>query len=828
MSPGDGPDPSANFAPAGTYVLVEMVQSLRGIARDKAFSATVVLSLALGIGANTAIFSLINGVLLRPLAYREPLRLVSVNESIPRFANLYPRLPVNFGRYYEWRSRARSFVALGLYDMQQEPLTGSGEPELIGGARTSANLLEVLGVRPSLGRDFRVDEERAGREKVVLLSDSLWKRKFAGDPQVLGRKLLLNGEPYEVIGVLPPGFELPRPHFLRGTQSASLHLSFLRPFGYTEEQLKNTDGEFNHSVIGRLRTGVTPESALAELNVIEADIDRTAKEKLDVHALVQSLHEEVTGESRQGLILLMAAVASVLLLLCANLANLSLARGASRAREFAIRTALGAGRGDLVRRTLLESILLSCAGGLLGVALAYAGVAALVRLAPRDLPRVAEVGVDWQVLLFAAVVSVFCGVLFGILPALRASGADPQQTLRAGSHTITEGRRSLQVRNLLVGVETALSVVLLVVAGLLISSFARLMSVDRGFDVERVLTAKVTLPATRYKEDLRKTAFFDRLLESARHLPGVESVGLVSHLPLQGETWIDIIGTEHDSRPELERPTINVRFVSPDYFKTLGIAMQDGRSFEEGDRKRKAVILSHKAAETLWPGTSAVGRRALHGDDEILEVVGVTPDFRSTALDADPVRIMYIPYWQRPQTEASILVRTRMNPIGIASSLRNRVWQIDSDVPVPEIRTLVEVMNESVGQRRYQLLLIGLFALAGLALASIGIYGVVAYGVTRRRGELGIRMALGAAAPDVRRMVVSQGMLPVLLGAAAGLLVSLAAGRLVRTMLFEVSPADPFTIVSVIAVLAAVSLAACLIPAARATRINPIEALRCE
>ena len=771
-----------------------MVSALRGVGRDRAFCATAVLSLALGIGANTAIFSLINGVLLRPLAYKDPTRLVAVSESIPRFANLYPKLPVNFGRYYEWRTRAKSFEALGLYEMQQITLTGTGEPELISGARTSANLLEVLGLRPKLGRDFRTDEERAGRENVVLITDSLWQRKLGGDPQIVGRKLILGGSPYEVIGVLPAGFEIPVPNLLRGTQAAGSHLSFLKPFGYTDEQLKNKAGEFNHSVIGRLRAGVTRESALAELNVLEADIDRTTSEKLDVHAVVQNLHEEVTGDSRKGLLLLMAAVGSVLLLLCVNLANLSLARGASRAREYAIRTALGAGRADLVRQTLTESLLLAGAGGLLGVGLAYAGVAALVRLAPHDLPRVAEVNVDWRVLLFAGAASILCGVLFGILPALRASGADPQQALRAGSHTTTEGQHSLRIRDLLVSVETGLSVVLLVVAGLLMSSFARLMSVDRGFEVERVIAAKVSLPWTKYKEDAQKTAFFDRLLENTGSLPGVESVGLVSHLPLQGETWIDVLGTEHDARPEMERPTVNVRFVNPGYFKTLGITMQDGRAFDESDRNRKVIVLSRKAAESLWPGQTAVGRKALHNENEHLEVVGVTPDFRSTALDADPVRIMYIPYWQFPISEASILVRTRMDPRGIASSLRDAIWKIDGDVPVPEMKTLVEVMNESVGQRRYQMLLIATFALAGLALACIGIYGVVAYGVVRRRSESGIRMALGATGSDVRKMVIGQGMRPVLIGASAGLAVALVAARLVRTLLFGVSPADPVTI----------------------------------
>ena len=803
--------------------------ALRSLTRDKAFSVAVILSLALGIGANTAIFSLVNGVLLRPLPFPEPDRLVTVYEHIPRFSHLYPKLPVNFAHYIDWRTRATSFEHLALFDVEQNSFTGGAEPELVGGIRVSANLLATLGVRPALGRDLRLDEERQGRHTVVLLADSLWKRRFAADPGIVGRKVTLDGEPFEVIGVLPAGLRLPARNSIAGFKRESLPIEYIRPFGYDDDKLKDKLGEFNYNVIGRLRPGVSRQQGFAELNVIESEISRSLEEQLDLRTLVEPLHSDVTESSRPGLLLMLSAVGAVLLLLCVNLANLALARGASRSREFAIRTALGAGRGELLRRALAESLTLAILGGLIGVALAFASLGLLVRLAPADLPKIEDVAVDWRVLLFALAVSLACGLLFGILPALRTAGSDPQEALRAGSHTSTESRRGVRVRNLLVGFEAGLSVVLLLMAGLLIVSFWRLIHVDKGFDVERVIAAKVALPWTKYKEDASRTAFFDRLLESVGKLPGVVSSGLVSALPLQGEIWIDVLGTEGDARPMLERPTVNVRFVSPGYFKTLGIPLQDGRVFDESDRKRKVAMISHNMAEKLWPGQkSVVGRCAEHNEKKLLEVVGLLPDLRSTSLDADPVRILYIPYWQRPRTEASVVVRTAMDPLAMASALRTSIHAIDDQVPVPEIKTLVEVMNESVAHRRYQLTLISVFALAGLALASVGLYGVVSYGVVRRRNELGIRMALGAESSDVRRMVLRQGMTPVLLGSLAGLAAAFATTRLIRSMLFGITATDPATIVVVLAVLLSVSAAACLLPAVRATKINPVESLRYE
>ena len=802
--------------------------AFRTLLRERGFASMAVLSLAVGIGANTAIFSVVNGVLLRPLPYRDPERLVTMREVAPKLTHLYPSLPVNFSHYYEWRKRWSAAESVAIIESSAPTLTGVGEPEMLNGARVSASIFRVLGVAPPLGRGFLDEEDPAGHDQVAVISDSLWKRRFSADPAIIGRKIVLNGRPHVVVGVLPPGFQFPAQNDVWVRPGLGSKTDVLQPLGYSKDDLEELNGDYNWASIARLRPGVSPRKALAELNVIQADISkRILDEKMDLHAVMSSLHEDIVGKSRRGLLVLLGAVGAVLLILCVNLANLSLARAAGRARESAIRTALGAGRARLVRQTLTESLVLALAGGLLGIALAVYGVQFLVRAAPLDLPRIGEIGIDARVLGFALLVSLVTGVAFGVLPALRAAGAQPQEALKSGSYTTTEGRRGVRMRGVLVGVEAALSAVLLITAGLLIGSFVRLMHVDKGFDIQRVLAVNVKVSPAKYTEDAQQTAFFDRLLEKTRALPGVNSVGLVSALPLQGETWIDLAAAEGDQRPLFERPMVNVRFVNPDYFKTLRIPFREGRTFDDSQRNRQVAIVSQGTARRLWPGRSPLGRRMLH-NERVEEVVGVTADVRSTSLDKDPVLIIYVPYWQRPRLSASLLVRTAMDPRGIAAGLRVAIHQVDADVPVPEMQTLQEVMSDSVAQRRFQAMLVMLFAAAALALAGFGIYGVVSYSVTRRRTEMGIRMALGAGTGGLQRMVLWQGIRPVVAGLAVGIVGALAAGRILSSLLFQVSPRDPLTIGGVAVVLLAVSVIAALAPARRATRVDPMKALRFE
>jgi predicted permease len=801
--------------------------ALRAFARERGFAATVVLSLAVGIGANTAIFSLINGVLLRPPAFRDPDRLVAVNQTIPKFAKLYPSLPINIAMLMEWRKSASNFESIGVTQPTSFNFTGAGEPELLNGARVSANIFRVLGVEPRLGRTFLDSEDQAGSDRVVVISDSLWRRKFHGDPKAIGGNVTLDGRGYLLAGVLAPGFEFPNSVELPGFRQTKMEI--FRPLGYEAGDLKIRMGEFNYWVTGRLKGGVTPARAVAELNTIQARISQQMPENPDLHASVTPLAQAMVKESRRGLLLLMAAVGTVLLVLWVNLTNLSLVRAMGRAREAAIRSALGAGRMRLLRQSLVESLTLALAGGALGTALAWWGLRALVAAAPVDLPRLNEVTLDGRVLLFAVGVSIAAGILLGILPALRSAVSAPYETLKSGGRALTEGRAGMRVRNGLVSLEVALSAALLVTAALLMGSFVRLTNVDKGFNVEHVITLRMALPNAKYAESSSRTRFYDALLEKAAALPGVQSVALVSAIPLSGQTWIDIVGAEHDSRPTMERPSTNVRFASPQYFKTLGIAL-DGRDFGN-DRTRAQAIISKSLAERLWPGQNPIGRKIDNGRNDkanMPEVVGVTPDIRSTSLEEDPVNMMYIPFWERPRTQASLLVRTSMDPRGIASSLRQMVWAADGDVPVPEVQTMEQVMRESVAARRFQMMLVAIFAVGALLLAAFGTYGVVSYAVTRRRNELGIRMALGAAGRDVLGMVLWQGMAPVIIGLGAGALAALALGRYVASLLFGVSPRDPLAFAAAAGVLLAVSAAACLLPARRATKVNPIDALRCE
>jgi len=799
--------------------------AIRSLSQDRGFAAMVALSLALGIGANTAIFSLVNGVLLRPLDYREPERLVAISQASPKFLKLYPALPVNSASWLEWRKQSTSFESIGAYQNSALTLTGSGQPELITGAAVSANFFHVLGVAPRLGREFLESEDRSGQDQVVMIADSLWRRRFQADGGIVGRKIMLDGKPFLVIGVLPPDFQFPKQEDDLGRHTNG-RMEIYRTLGYQPDDTVLHGGDLNYWPVARLREGVSIVRASAELNAVEAAIDSKSGPDVDFRATIVPLQDKLTGNVRESLIVLMGAVGAVLLVLCVNLANLSLARAAGHARDSAIRTALGASRGQLVRQSLMESAVLSAIGGAGGILLAYWGVRWLLAAAPIDIPRLADVHLDSRVLLFALAISLATALIFGILPALRSSASRrPFETLKAGSRTSTEGRGGINVRNILAGLEVGLSAALLVTAGLLIASFVRLTTIDKGFDVERVLAVDVSPPGARYPKPEQRTEFFQRVLDQARALPGVQSASISSYLPLQGESWVDVVKTENDTRSEAQLPATNLRFISPGYFKTLHIALRAGRDIEPGDRSQMVAVISAGLAQKLWPGLDALGRK-LNDNGKLHEVVGIAADVRSTSLDKDPVNMLYIPYWQRPRFSSSILVRTGMDPAGIASALRAAIWSVDAEVPVPEERTLEQVMSESVARRRFQMLLVLLFAAAALALAAFGTYGVVAYAVTRRRAELGIRMALGAQRGDVLRMVLRQGMTPVFAGLCAGAVAALGIGQYVASLLFQVSPRDPAAFGIAAATLLAVSAAACLIPARRATRINPIDALR--
>jgi predicted permease len=728
----------------------------------------------------------------------------------------------------EWRKRTRSFDGIGAYRNTTMSLSGDGRPELIPGAQVSANLFDVLGVRPRIGRPFFEAEDQFGQHQVVIISDSLWRRRFGADPSIAGRKIILGGANYTIVGVLPADFEFPKQPSDMGKRLNG-RMEMFRPLAYRPANIVPRGGDLNYAAIARLRPGVSADQARGEVTAAQTAInERIGGERYNVVSNIIPLQQKVTADVRLSLIVLMVAVGAVLLVLCVNLASLCLSRAAGRARESAIRTALGANRWQVARQPLAETAILAALGGGLGILLAFVGLRRMLAAAPLDLPRLGSISIDGRVLLFALVISAITALLFGILPALHnASSGTPYETLKSTSYTNAGRPTGLRLRNLLVGVEVGLSAALLVVAGLFLSSFARLTTIPRGFDIERVLAVDVSLPGTRYTKDADVARFFETVLGQARALPGVESAAVSSYLPLQGDSWVDVIKTENDARPESQLPVANLRFISPGYFQTLHMPLRAGRDFADTDRNHLTAIISEGLARKLWPNMDPLGRKLIDiGQPH--EVVGVVADARTTNLDESPVEMLYIPLWQRPNISSSILVRTAMDPKSIAAALRAAVWSADGDVPVPEEHTLEQIMSESVAPRRFQMTLVLAFAVAALALAAFGTYGVVSHAVARRRAEIGIRIALGAGRGSVLGMVLRQGMTPVAAGLATGALAAFAIGSYISSMLFEVSPHDAGVFAIAAAVLAAVSVLACWIPARRAAGVNPLAAIRYE
>jgi len=797
--------------------------------KDWGFYGVAIATLALGIGANTAIFSVVDGVILRPLAYRESQRLVVIHEMVPKFANLAPLIPVNAMHFLEWRKTSSSFSEMALLGGMTFNLTGSGEPEHIPAARVSPSLFSMLGVQARLGRTFLNEEDQAGRDRVVVLNEELWKRRFAADPNVIGRKILLNGNPYEVVGVLPASFHFPKLNQLFAMTVAEEKPQLWKPFGLRDDE-KDDMGDFNFSCIARLGPGVSVSQALSELNVIQSNIAGRISEKVELRAAVVPLQEQITGRARTGLQLMLAAVGAVLLICCVNIANLLLARATTRRREMAIRSAIGASSARLARQMLVESLLLSGLGGLAGVLIAYAAIRVILASAPVDLPRLDEIHLDPRVLLFTLGISIVAGLLFGFLPAWRFAQADPQDAMRSGARGTTVGKSTGRLRSLLVTLEVGLSAMCLVAGGWLLHSFFKLLDVDRGFETQRVVTVGLNLPSTRYPDREKRAAFLQSMLEHVQALPGVTSAGVSNILPLGGEGGNNLVAPEGSKVPLMERALADIRQVSPEYFRTLGIPLRAGRFFGEGDRSRSVALISPLTADRLWPGQNPLGKRFRMGGDQSppIDVVGIAGDVRGVSLNKNPSATVYVPYWQRNFGQASLAVKTAMEPLAASSAIRAAIRAVDPELPVPAFRTMDEIVSESVAQRRFQMTLVLLFGLTALLLASLGIYGVVSYSVAQRTNEMGIRMALGAPLAGIRSLVLRQSLPPVVLGLGIGVFASLALSRVLSSLLFGIGAGDPLTILGVIALLSSVAIGAAYIPARRATQVDPITALRYE
>ena len=806
---------------------------VRVLRKSPGFTAIATLTLALGIGANTAVFSVVNGVLLRPLAYQEPNQLYLIQVVWSQMSKFYPLIPANLPGYQIWRKQSHSFEDIAIAEGTSTDLTGAGEPKEIHGVRGSANLFSLLGVSPALGRDFLPMEDESGRGRVVILTNRFWRGYFHSDPAVIGRAIILDGVPFTVVGVLPASFHFPTQ--LGQLTTFGREIDFFEPLNGPKDDERDLVGEFDFAAIGRLRSGMSPQQALAELNVIQAQISREVAKTdtgVDLSAAIIPLEFQVVGAARRGLTLLLAAVGVVMLIACVNLANMMLSRIPGRMREAAIRTALGATRRQLFRRMLTESLLLGILGGALGVWLGSQGVTWLVRAAPPGLPRLDEVHMDSRVLWFAVLLSLFTSVLSGVLPAWRASKADVQEALKSGGAAAGESQGSRRLREALVGIEVGMSTALLIVAGLLTSSLFHLLRVDPGFATEKVLTVDVDLPPQRYSEPTARLHFYNALLDRLRGLPGVHASGWVSRLPLEGET--SVTGLDVPPGGPSHFPA-NFRTASPGYSAAVGIRLLHGRIFSESDRGRKVVVVSESVAQRFWPGQNPIGRTCLTfwGGKEEDEVIGVVGDVRTVKLDAAPVMMVYVPDWfggknLRVPQSAGIVVRTSGDERGVEPSVREAIHAADSEVPIVAMRSMSEMVSESVAPRRFQMLLGLLFAGAALFLASLGIYGVIAYSVEQRRRELGIRSALGAQVSDLHRMILRQGMTPVAAGLLTGLSGSLVIGRLIESLLFGVKAADPMTMGTVAFLVTIVALLACFIPSRRASRVDPMVALRYE
>lgn len=800
-----------------------IAHAVRRLRRDLSITAVALCVLALGIGANTALFTVVDAVLLKPLPFPSVERLTAVRIYDPEFRDRYSSFPVNAAHLDTWRQRCASCEALAGIGSTSTTLTGSGESEELDAARVTAGFFETLGIVPAVGRWFSSAEDRAGADRVAVIGYRLWQRKFGGDRSIAGRSVTLDGKPVTIVGVLPAGAPIPGPQQLGDLVRLPHTIDVFRPAAFSADELRSS-GDLDYAVIARLRPGVRPDVLRAELDALEPAISKQTGDDGRKRALVLPLQALVVRNARAPLLVLLSATAALLLIVCVNLANLLLARHAGRRRDAAIRSALGARRATLIVESLVESLLLALAGGAIGSAVAIALTRMIVAAAPPALPLLTPLAFDARVLIFSILTTIAAGLLVGTLPAFRLAAVDPGDTLKAASYTVTEGRRAGRTRRVLVAGQAALGVALLVATGLLVVSFFRLLHVDRGFDTRGVLAVDIALPPSNYADANQQVRFFDAAIARAKALPGVESVAITSRLPLRGESAVNLLSYPNDTRPEPARPLANYRYVSPDYFAAIGTPLLRGRTFRDTDRGRQVLILSARAAETLWPGQDPVGRLVETGGyfGSLSEVIGVVADSRAVDLTRNDVLFAYLPYWLRARwtTAGTLVVRTAVSPASLAASVRRAVIQIDPVVAIPRIETMEDVVAGAVADRRFELSLMTAFGCAAALLAALGVYGVVSYSVARRSREMGIRIALGATATDIRRLVFEEGVQPVAIGVAAGLAASIALGRAMASLLFDVSPIDPVVMAAASAVVLLATVVACIAPARRAAIVD--------
>ena len=802
----------------------DLHHGVRLLGKAPGFSAVALATLALGMGATSAIFSVVDAVLLKALPFRDPQRLMVIWENNP--AQNLKEIFVTPGEFLEWRNQSRAIEALAAISDVHVNLTGGPngpiDPEELRVERVSSSLFPLLGVQPKVGRAFSSEEDQPGRADYALLSHSLWQRRFGGDLSIAGKAIRLRDQSYTVVGVLPAGFSV--------LDSA---VDIWIPLGLDPHDARAAGMRFL-TVIARLKPGVGVDRTRTEMDMIGSRLEQAnpAMARGWRPSLVP-LREELVGNVRQALLVLMAAVGFLLAMACVNVANLLLARGAARQKEIAIRTALGAGRGRIVVQLFSESVLLALAGGALGLALARGVVALVARLGPASIPRLAEASIDARLFLFALGVSVATGVLFGIAPAIQGSGADLNAALREGGRGGTASRSGRMVRNVLVVVEVALAVVVLIGAGLLIRSFVRLRSADPGFQPSGLLTLRLPLAGGRNASPDRRIAFFQQVTDRVAALPGVRAVGAVNGLPLTGLGIGSTFAVDGRPAPAPEqRPMGLLRSVTPAYFRTMGIPLVAGRVFADSDTSQAppAIIVNQTLARRFWPQGNPIGGRLVldQNNGRVAQIVGVVADVKPERIENQDWPTIYNPYAQVPVTTMTMVVRTAQPPLSLASAVEREVHQLDPDQPVADMRPMEEVADRAIAGARFNTVLLGVFAEIAFLLAAVGIYGVISCDVSERTHEIGIRVALGAQPADVLKLILGHGARLALYGIAAGLAAAFALTRLLASMLYGVKPTDAYTFVAIPVLLGAVALAASYLPSRRALALDPVTALRHE
>jgi predicted permease len=798
---------------------------LRTLIKNLGFTIVAVIALALGIGANSAIFSVVNAILLRPLPYKGPDQLVVIWENATHLG--FPKDTPSPANFLDWRQQSTVFEGMSAFAERSFNLTGVGEPERLEGRRVSANLFDVLGVKPIIGRTFVAEEDQPGT-KVVLLNESLWKRRFSSDPGVIGRAVNLNGEPYTVVGVLP--------HTVRLPTSGNWRDQVWVPLAFPSEEAASRSAHYLE-VIARMKPGVTLPKAQAEMDTIAARLAQQYPEtNTRIGAVVRPLHEEIVGKMKSPLLILLGAVAFVLLIACANVANLLLARAAVRQKEIALRLALGANRMRLTKQLLVESVLLSLVGGVVGLGLAYFGLNVLTRFIPHDVAQADTITIDAKVLLFTLAVAVITGLIFGLVPASQASHFNLNETLKEGGRDSGAGARGKRLRNSLVIAEVAISFILLVGAGLLINSFVHLRNLDPGFCADHLLALNVDLSEVKYPDTQRRTTFFAEVTRRVQTLPGVQSIAVAGNLPLTINGDSTFIAVEGIPDPPVDQwPDVIYRTVGHGYFATMGIPLVRGRDFNDQDTldTTPVVVISEKTAKHYWPNEDPIGKRLKPGATTNTTpwrtVIGVVKDVRQNDFIAEPKMQMYFSYRQMKDLVANALVvRTSVDPLSLGTSVRNAIWSVDKDQTVANIDSMEHIVAGAVARQRFSMLLLAIFAGLALALAAVGIYGVMSYSVAQQTREIGIRIALGAQRGDVLRMTVKEGLKLVGAGLLIGLISAFVLTRVMESLLFGISATDPGTFGIICVVLLLVAALASYIPALRATTVDPMVALRAQ